>query len=44
MDITEFRWGDVDWIDLTEDRDQLDGSCKDSNEPTGSIKCWEILE
>jgi hypothetical protein len=22
----------------------VDGSCEHSNEPSGSIKCWEILE
>jgi hypothetical protein len=21
----------------------VEGSCEDSNEPSGSIKCWEIL-
>jgi hypothetical protein len=35
MDITEIGWGGMDWIE---------GSCEHGNEPSGSIKCWEILE
>jgi hypothetical protein len=32
----------MDWIDLAQDRDQaLVGTVM---EPSGSIKCWEILE
>jgi hypothetical protein len=27
----------VDWIDLAQDREY-------GNEPSGSIKCWEVLE
>jgi hypothetical protein len=27
----------LDWIDL-------EGSCEHGNEPSGSIKCWEVLE
>jgi hypothetical protein len=34
----------MDWIDLAQDRDQLRGSCEHGNEPSGSIKCWEVLE
>jgi hypothetical protein len=29
-------WGGVDWIHLVQDREY-------GNEPTGFIKCWEIL-
>jgi hypothetical protein len=32
----EVRWGDVDWIGLTQDRDS---SCEFDIEPSGSIKC-----
>jgi hypothetical protein len=39
MDPREIRWGGMDWIDLTQDRDQGAGSCEYSNEPSGSIKC-----
>jgi hypothetical protein len=38
MDIKGLGWGGMDWIDLAE------GSCEYGNEPSGSIKCWEILE
>jgi hypothetical protein len=31
----EIGWGGMDWIDLAQDRDQ---------EPSGSIKCWEVLK
>jgi hypothetical protein len=24
--------------------DQWEGSCEHGNEPSGSIKCWEVLE
>jgi hypothetical protein len=34
----------MDWIDLAQDRDQWRGSCEHGNEPSGSIKFWEILE
>jgi hypothetical protein len=36
MDLREIEWGSMDWIDLAQDRD--------ANEPTGSIKYWEVLE
>jgi hypothetical protein len=32
------------WIDLAQDRDHVGASCEHSNEPSGSIKRWEILE
>jgi hypothetical protein len=40
VDLREIGWCDMDWIDLAQDRDQ----CEHGNEPSGSIKCWEILE
>jgi hypothetical protein len=36
--------GVMDWIDLAQDRDQWRGSCEHGNEPSGSIKWWEVLE
>jgi hypothetical protein len=36
--------GSMDWIDLDEDRRPLEGSCIHGNEPSGSIKYWEVLE
>jgi hypothetical protein len=37
MDLTEIGWDGMDWIDLAQDRNH-------GNEPSGSIKCWEVLE
>jgi hypothetical protein len=37
MDLREIGWDGVDWIDMAQDRDHY-------IEPSGSIKCWEILE
>jgi hypothetical protein len=34
LDLREIGWGGMDWIDLAEH----------GNEPSGSIKCWKILE
>jgi len=31
--------GDLDWIDLAQDRD-ISGSCESVNEFSTSIKCW----
>jgi hypothetical protein len=39
MDLREIGWDGMDWIDLAEE-----GSCERSNEPSGSVKCWEVLE
>jgi hypothetical protein len=44
MDLRETGWSDMDWIHLTQDRDWVEGSCGLGNEPTGSVKCLEILE
>jgi hypothetical protein len=40
MDFREIDWDGIDWIDLVQNR----GSCEHGNEPSGSIKCWEVLE
>jgi hypothetical protein len=42
MDLMEIEWGGMEWTHLAQDRDQ--GSCEYSNDPSGSIKYWEILE
>jgi hypothetical protein len=39
MDLREIGWDGMDWIDLAQD-----GSCEHGNEPSGSMKCWEVLE
>jgi hypothetical protein len=43
MDLREVGWGRMDWIDLAQDR-PVESSCEHSNEPSGSIKCWEVFE
>jgi hypothetical protein len=40
MNPREIGWDGMDWIDLAQDRDHSEHS----NEPPGSIKCWEFLE
>jgi len=44
MNLQEVGWGDVDWIDLTQDRDKQAGACECCIEPWGSIKCGEFLD
>jgi hypothetical protein len=38
MDLSEIGWSCMDWINLAQDE-----AHKYSNEPLGSIKCWEDL-
>jgi hypothetical protein len=45
MDLGETGWSSMDWIDLAQNRDQsVEGSCEYSNEPSDSIKRWQIPE
>jgi len=44
MDLQEVGCGDMDWIELAEDRGQVAGTCECGNEPSGSIKCGEFLD
>jgi hypothetical protein len=39
----EIGFGGMDWIDLAQDRVQW-VFCEHGSEPSGSIKCGEILE
>jgi hypothetical protein len=39
MDLRDIGWGGVDWIGVAKE-----GSCEHGNEPSSSIKCWEVLE
>jgi hypothetical protein len=34
MDLRDIGWNDLDWVHVAQDRDQ----------PSGSMKCWEVLE
>jgi hypothetical protein len=43
MDRRETGRDGVDWIDLAQDRGPVEGSCERGNEPSGSIKRWEVL-
>jgi hypothetical protein len=42
MDLREIEWDGVDWIDMAQDREPVEGSFEHGIEP--SIKCWEVLE
>jgi hypothetical protein len=44
IDLIKIGWGGMDGIDLAQDREPVEGSCEHSNELSGSIKCWKILE
>jgi hypothetical protein len=43
IDLREIGWDGMDWIDLAQDRDQWRAR-ENGNEPSGSIKYWEVLE
>jgi hypothetical protein len=43
MDLKEIEWDDIDWTDLAQEG-PVEDSCEYGNEPSGSIKCWEVLE
>jgi hypothetical protein len=43
MDLREIGWDGMDWVGLIWLRIGT-SSCKHGNEPSGSIKCWEVLE
>jgi hypothetical protein len=40
IDLREIGLDGRDWIDLG----PVEGSCEHGNEPSSSIKCWEVLE
>jgi hypothetical protein len=42
MDLGEVGWGDVDRIDLAQDRNRWRAVV--NSEPSGSMKCWETIE
>jgi hypothetical protein len=44
IDLRETGWNGMDWIDLAQDRDQWRTLCEHGDEPSGFLKCWEVLE
>jgi hypothetical protein len=40
IDLIEIGWDGMDWIDLVQGRALVNTG----NEPSGSIKCWEVHE
>jgi hypothetical protein len=43
MELRDIEWDCMDWIDLAQNRDKW-STCEHGNEPSGFIKCWEVLE
>jgi hypothetical protein len=44
MDLRELGWNGMVCIHVAQDRDQWTALVNTVNEPSGSIKCWEVLE
>ena len=44
IDLHEVGWGDMDWIELAQDRDRGTGTCESGSEPSGSTKCEEFRD
>jgi hypothetical protein len=42
IDLREIGWDGIDWIDLGQDNGPVEGSCEHGDEPSGSLKCWEV--
>jgi hypothetical protein len=38
LDPREIEWGGIEWISVVQYR-----NCEYGNEPSGFIKCWEVL-
>jgi hypothetical protein len=43
MNLRYIGWDNMDWIHLAEDGDQWRAFWEHGNEPSSSIKCWEII-
>jgi hypothetical protein len=44
IDLREIGRDGMDWIDVAQDKGPVKGSCEHGNEPSDSIKSWEVLE
>jgi hypothetical protein len=44
MDLREIGWDSMDWIDVAQDKNQWRAVGEHCNEPSGSMKCWGVLE
>jgi hypothetical protein len=44
IDIREVGWGDMDWIDMAQIRDQWRALVNTRNESSGSVIYWDVLE
>ena len=49
LDLEEVGTGGVNWIELVQDRETwlagwMAGTCECGNEPSGSIKCGQLLD
>jgi hypothetical protein len=41
IDLREIGWDGMDWINQAQDRDQWRAH---SDEPSGYLKCWDVVE
>jgi hypothetical protein len=44
VDNIKMDLGEIGWDLCGSGWGPVEGSCEHSNEPSGSIKCWEVLE
>jgi hypothetical protein len=44
MELRGIGWDGMDWIYLAQDKDQWRTLVNTVMNPSGSIKCWEVLE
>jgi hypothetical protein len=44
VDNVKMNIREIGWCDVAQDRDQWRAFCEHSNEPSWSIKCWEVLK
>jgi hypothetical protein len=42
--LREIGWDGVDWTDMVQDREPVEGSYEQGIEHSGCLKCWEVLE